>query len=42
MAASVEPHVGKALESGDVICFGKAKVKFKLVKKAPTDKEPAG
>jgi hypothetical protein len=33
VAINVDPNVGKALESGDVLCFGKAKVKFKLVRK---------
>jgi hypothetical protein len=34
VATSVDQHAGKALESGDVLCFGKAKVRFKLVRKS--------
>jgi hypothetical protein len=33
VAENVDRNIGKELKNGDVICFGKTKVKFKLVKK---------
>ena len=39
VAINIDRHIGKALENGDVLCFGKARVKFKLVKKGDLDAE---
>lgn len=33
VAENVDRHVGKALGNGDILCFGKARVKFKLIRK---------
>lgn len=33
IAENVDRNIGKELKNGDIICFGKTKVKFKLVKK---------
>jgi FHA domain len=37
VAVNVDRRVGKLLENGDIICFGKAKVKFKVIGKNSTD-----
>ena len=39
VAITIDQNIGKALENGDVLCFGKARVRFKLIKADDVDTE---